>query len=457
MSSVTHHLVRWPAAILAATVLAGSVEARPLEKPVPAGPTTAPAGEDAVGASPHDTHETHDTRSAVPALPYMRSADVPGRSVSLEVAARRFVGASGPKVTLVGVAHVAEESLYRQLQDLLDAHDVVLYESVMPAGAGGAGGTTHTERVASTVSAMRLTGGVIELHRGEQGRYPADLASLNEFAGRRDARLSQWLTAAATDAWGCPVAYSVDEDGRRYVLTSLGADGRPGGDGADGDLEVTNDTLPRPGLQLVEGDNLQSELAAALGLTFQLDGIDYDRPNFRCSDMSMDQLQRAMLAEGLDMGPLEGSLAGSSLPGRIAVFFLRLIRTFDIFVDGMIADALKLILIELFSDEAFLEQSIRQVGEGFERVLIDQRNQVVMDDLRAIVQREHDVKSVAIFYGAAHMPDLAERLAEQLGYQPDGEQWFTAFEVDLTKTVLSPAQVQSLRVMIRRQLHMMGN
>ena len=438
MSKDSQLPVQWPTAILLASFLAGSAPARPVEKPVPSGPTTAPT--------------TAPTKAA---LPFMRAVEDPGRSVSLEVAARTFVGATGPKVTLVSVAHVAEESLYQQLQDLLDTHDVVLYESVMPAGAGGAGGGTPSERVASTKAAMRLTAGVIEIHRSDVGRYPADLASLNEFAARSDARMVQWLTAASVDAWDRPVVYSVDEDGRRYVLKSLGADRRPGGDGAAGDLEVTNDTLPRPGLQLVEGDNLQSELAGALGLAFQLDGIDYDRPHFRCSDMSMDQLQRAMLAEGLDMGPLEGGLTGSSLSGRIAMFILRTIRLINVVFDGVLSDAGKVMLIELFSDEAFMEQSLRQVGEGFERVLIDQRNQIVIDDLREIVEGERDVQSVAIFYGAAHMPDLAERLSEQLAYQPDGEQWFTAFEVDLTRSVLSPAQVQSYRAMIRQQLRMM--
>lgn len=426
MSKAARSPVRWPTAILAATVMAGPVGARPLDAP-----------------------------------PYMRAAEDPGRSVSLEVAARTFLpsakgAAAGPKVTLVAVAHVAEEHLYRQLQDLLDAHDVVLYESVMPAGARGAGGRTRTERVASTEAVMRLTAGVIEIYHREHGRYPADLASLTAFAGRRDARLVQWLAAAATDAWDRPVSYSVDEDGRRYELRSLGADRRPGGDGADGDLEITSDTLPRPGLRLVEGDNLQSELAGALDLEFQLDGIDYDRPHFRCSDMSMDQLERAMLAEGLDMGPLNGSLAGSSMSGRIAVFLLRLVRVFNVFVDGALADAGKVMLIELFSDPAILEQSFRQFGDGFERVLIDQRNQVVIDDLRAIVDREPDVESVAIFYGAAHMPDMTRRLADQLGYRPAGEQWFTAFEVNLEESVMTPAQVQRLRTMIRRQLRMMS-
>ncbi len=423
----------WPTVAAAAVFLCPMVGARPVQKQPPPAP--------------------------VKTLPYMRAADEPGRTIALEVATRTFVpagGVKGPTVSLVGVAHIGERTLYSQLQDLLDKQDVVLYESVMPAGARGAGGDTDATRVASTQAVMRFTAGVLRLHHARDGRYPADLNELAAFAERRDARLGQWLQTAHTDAWGGVIRYVVDGGGLHFVLTSLGADRLPGGAGADADLKVTSDTPLAAGFLEADQDNLQAELAKALGLEFQLDSIDYDRPNFRCSDMSMDQLQRALEAEGLDMTPLEGSLAASSLPGRITVFILRIVRTLDIFFDGMIADALKVMLIELFSDEAFLEQSLRQFGEGFARVLIEQRNQVVLDDLKVILENEQDVRSLAIFYGAAHMPDMAQRLMGQLGYRPEGEQWFTAFEVDLTETAMSPQQLQNLRLMMRRQLRLMS-
>ncbi len=114
-------------------------------------------------------------------------------------------------------------------------------------------------------------------------------------------------------------------------------------------------------------------------------------------------------------------------------------------------------LIEMFSDESVMEASMRQMGPGFERVLIDRRNQVVTEDLIAIIEDDPDVESVAIFYGAAHMPDLAERLHE-IGYRhdPEGEQWFTAFEVDLDESVISAQQLNSFRRMLRQQMRMMG-
>ena len=433
-------LSRWSAAALAVTVTTGAIEARPVEDAAPQVP------------------EVRSVEGAAPSGSYMRSVEDPGRKVALEVASRTFVPADPglPTVALVSVAHIAERELYGQLQAVLDAHDVVLYESVMPAGAGGAGGSTDVERARSTEAVMKFTAGSLYLFHQREQRYPADLSELSEFTGRRDARVAQWLAAAETDGWGRRIAYEVGEGGRRFVLTSLGADRAVGGAGADADIQVTSDTAVNAEFRADEQDNIQAELAKALGLAFQLDGIDYDRPNFRCSDMSMDQLRRAMKAEGLDMAPFEGSLGGASLPGKIAVFFLRLMRMLDIFFDGMIADGMKVMLIELFSDNAFMEQSFRQFGEGFERVLIEQRNQIVIDDLRVILERERDIRSVAIFYGAAHMPDMAERLADQLGYRPHAEEWFTAFEVDLDKSAMTASQLRSLRRMIRQQMRMMS-
>ena len=53
------------------------------------------------------------------------------------------------------------------------------------------------------------------------------------------------------------------------------------------------------------------------------------------------------------------------------------------------------------------------------------------------------------------MPDLARRLEEQLDYRPADARWFTAFEVNLASSALTPRQLASLRNMIRQQLKQM--
>ncbi len=76
----------------------------------------------------------------------------------------------------------------------------------------------------------------------------------------------------------------------------------------------------------------------------------------------------------------------------------------------------------------------------------------MIDQLKSIRELEPDIKSVGIFYGAAHMPDMADRLREQLGYEASEQTWVTAIEVDLTKSAVPPAQLEFLRQMFKRQL-----
>ena len=54
-----------------------------------------------------------------------------------------------------------------------------------------------------------------------------------------------------------------------------------------------------------------SNTARALGLTFQLDEMDHSKPNWRSSDMSMDQLQQRMREPALTGAGLFGMMAAT--------------------------------------------------------------------------------------------------------------------------------------------------
>jgi len=396
------------------------------------------------------------------AASFLRVIEVPKRSVGLEIASRRFVDpdGAGPDVTLVGVVHIGDRSYYRAVQTLLEPFDVVLYESVKPSGTGGAErATTDGERVAYTEAALRYVGGMIELHRSERGRYPEDLDGLRSFAAASDAREADFVEAAIVDAWGRTLVYRLDGldsreedaggDEATYRLVSYGADGKAGGEGMDGDIVLDAPEVFTP---LAGDDNLQSQLAAALGLSFQLAALDYDQAGWRCSDMSIDEVRAAMAARGSDFGVIESSLTGSSLMGRITRFMLGAIKMADSFLGGAISDMLKVVLIEMLGDEAMMNAALTQFDAGFTEVIIGERNQVVMDDLAALVADENDVGSVAILYGAGHMQDLSQRLGEQLGYVPGDVSWHTAIEVDLANSAMPASELKRLRVMMRRMI-----
>ncbi|MCA9295898.1 MAG: hypothetical protein KC983_05260, partial [Phycisphaerales bacterium] len=120
--------------------------------------------------------------------------------------------------------------------------------------------------------------------------------------------------------------------------------------------------------------------------------------------------------------------------------------------DGAITDTFKVVLIEMLGDESLIDASMGQLGEGFGEVIINERNQVVIDDLKALIANEPEIRSVAIFYGAGHMQDMEQRLIEQLSYEPSEANWLRAIDVNLNESAVSPREIRQLRVMMRRAL-----
>ncbi len=376
--------------------------------------------------------------------------------IGLQIALREYHRADGRRVGLVAVAHIAEESFYEEMEKALEGYDVVLFESVSPPGTRRVQSDDDAVRGGWTRRALEFLGTLSVAYFSTNERYPADLPTLRAFAVDLDARTGSWVDAAMTDAWDRPVQLVSMNEPAAFELTSLGADGKAGGEGAAADISIrASDIAPNSAAALSGEDNLQAELADAIDLAFQLDAIDYGQPNWRCSDMSIDQVQAAFTARGLDFAVIGDTLAGSSLPAVLIKGMLRLVRTLDGFMEGRIADTFKVLLIEMLGDEKLMESSFDQLGPGMEEVLIDDRNQVVIDDLKRILDGEPNVKSVAILYGAGHMPDMVERLGEQLGYRPEAEdkaRWFSAITVDLNKSAVSKRELVQMRVMFRQMM-----
>jgi hypothetical protein len=89
----------------------------------------------------------------------------------------------------------------------------------------------------------------------------------------------------------------------------------------------------------------------------------------------------------------------------------------------------------------FKKLVIRALGEGGRRssdalgavdtrIIIDERNDAVIDTLRELLAQSTQPASVAIFYGAAHMRDFEDTLRADFGLEPDGVRWDSAMSVD---------------------------
>src|SRR5688572_7177532 len=170
-------------------------------------PDSAPATTAPAQTAPRISTDATENGPAAPQ--FLRVSEVKGKSIALDVASHTLKrpDGSGPEIALVGVVHIGDRAFYRAMQTVLDRFDVVLYESVKPAGTGGAGGATDEERIESTRSAMKFVGSVIESFRAEKDRYPESLNELHDFAAAKDPRTVQFLRAAQVDAWGRSLVY----------------------------------------------------------------------------------------------------------------------------------------------------------------------------------------------------------------------------------------------------------
>ena len=82
----------------------------------------------------------------------------------------------------------------------------------------------------------------VENFRSDVGRYPSQQEGLQALV-QDPGSLEGWVgpytrTKALKDPWGRPVLYVPTSDGHAFEVESLGADGKPGGTGADRDLKA---------------------------------------------------------------------------------------------------------------------------------------------------------------------------------------------------------------------------
>lgn len=88
-------------------------------------------------------------------------------------------------------------------------------------------------------------------------------------------------------------------------------------------------------------------------------------------------------------------------------------------------------------------------------VLINQRNEVVLTDIRNAIRdakaAEVPVEDIAIFYGAGHLLEMERSLVE-MGFRPTGTQWLDAIGVSPESTGMSKAQLTQMRAMMSRMI-----
>jgi general secretion pathway protein G len=76
----------------------------------------------------------------------------------------------------------------------------------------------------------------LETYYSAYGRYPTNEEGLAVLCQKSDKFSDPLLTQTPADPWGHPYSYLQPGRGHAYEVICLGADGRPGGAGADADI-----------------------------------------------------------------------------------------------------------------------------------------------------------------------------------------------------------------------------
>lgn len=384
---------------------------------------------------------------------YIRMAEgADGTSMTLEVASRTLEREGGPVVRLVGAVHVADAGFYKRVQEILDGSGVVLFEAVRPAGAGDGRpldeGLSDERRWEITRDRIRFLAMAVERGRREGGEVPTSIAGLRE--GARG-KLRSMVAGSLQDGWGRPIRLRVVSEGEgepRLDLISLGADGREGGAPGTPDADLRwSEQSPLTAAERGESEGMQERLARALGLVYQMEGVNYDRRSWRNSDMSVDEIRASLGEDDEQARAIFGMLDGTSLMGRLAGLVLGVIEG-----NPRLAATMKVMLITTLSNADAAMAQLGRGGEGLMRVIIEERNHVVVRDLAEIIEREPGVRDVAVFYGAGHMDHLERELVRELGYRPGETEWMPAISVDLKAAGLTRQSVQQMQEAMRRMM-----
>ena len=349
----------------------------------------------------------------------------------LQLASRRFVrpGQAGPVVTTYSMLHFADRFFFEKRQEQLDTHDVVLFERANPPGTGRRAYSLLKDDdsawcVSTTKLRLQTLGMLAKAFENREKRNPLSIKDLQTkelgFAALAD---------LAVDAWGNEFQFHVTTDSLEIV--SLGADKAPGGEGENADLLLSQ----QEGTTAVDFDkqlrSVTRRMTELLGLTFQGDGMVHEKPHWRSSDLSIDQVKERLEAQGVSAEIAFGM--NTWLPMQIMEPFLGLIQRMP-----NVKNTGKRLFIEMMAKVRQTPIHTSNVT-GQYQVLICDRNQVVLDDLHGIIESEPNVKSVGIIYGGGHMPDLEARL-RKLGYQQESMEWTDTITARLPKTVLEKAQ-----------------
>jgi len=168
---------------------------------------------------------------------------------------------------------------------------------------------------------------------------------------------------------------------------------------------------------------LQDGMSAVLELRHQLECVDYTPANFVHADMSPEEFGKTMSERGESFMQMFLRLMGQGMAqsaaggGNDAAILMALFSKDR-------ATTLKVAMAQQFEH---LDGQLAVLDGPGGSTILTERNRKCFEVLDK--QLQAGKKSIAIFYGAAHLPDMQRRLAADYGFKRTSEKWLPAWQL----------------------------
>jgi hypothetical protein len=173
--------------------------------------------------------------------------------------------------------------------------------------------------------------------------------------------------------------------------------------------------------------SLQGGMKTILELEHQLEKVDYTKKNFVHADMSPTEFAKSMKDRGESFFQMFlKSMSQSAKQGQKGA-----ISEVDLFM-AMFAKDRALRLKRLMANQfANMDDALNMFNGPDGSTIVTERNKKCLTILEREIKNGH--KKIGIFYGAAHLPDMDERLLKEFGMQRDKNRWVVAWNLESKK------------------------
>lgn len=169
-------------------------------------------------------------------------------------------------------------------------------------------------------------------------------------------------------------------------------------------------------------------IARRLGLEYQLDCLDYRRPNFVHADMMLSEFRGSVRRR-------QESFLGASA-AQVGVPEMKPQEADKAIADGMVEFCRQMVSDEtpLALKRHYAEVLIGAVAGKMDSwfgpegsTIGSKRNHIALRALKSQVKKGK--RRLALLYGCAHMPDFERQLGELYGLRRAGERWLVAWDL----------------------------